>query len=87
MAFRAFSLGYIISSMIQDFVTRERMKRSLGDAGPKSVGLATFFGFISSSCSFAAIATSKSLFKKGAGLVPALAFLLASTSPPKTSIA
>jgi len=80
MALWAFVLGYIFSSCIQVFVTRERMKQSMGQAGAKSVGLATFFGFISSSCSFAALATSKSLFKTGAGLVPSLAFLLASTN-------
>lgn len=80
MAFWAFGLGYLISSMIQVFVTRERMKKGMGEAGAKSVGLATFFGFISSSCSFAALATTRSLFTKGAGLVPALAFLLASTN-------
>ena len=77
MAFWAFGLGYLISSMIQVFVTRERMKKGMGEAGAKSVALATFFGFISSSCSFAALATTRSLFTKGAGLIPALAFLLA----------
>lgn len=80
MAFWAFGLGYLISSMIQVFVTRERMKESMGEAGPKSVALGTFFGFISSSCSFAALATTRSLFTKGAGLIPSLAFLLASTN-------
>ncbi|MFP4355203.1 MAG: permease [Phycisphaerae bacterium] len=80
MAFWAFCLGYLISSMIQVFVTRQRMKQTMGEAGPKSVGLGTFFGFISSSCSFAALSTSRSIFQKGAGLVPALAFLLASTN-------
>lgn len=80
MAMWAFILGYFISSMIQVFVTRERMKRTMGKAGAKSVGLATFFGFISSSCSFAALATTKSLFKKGAGLIPSVAFLLSSTN-------
>jgi len=80
MAFWAFGLGYLISSLIQVFVTRERMRRSLGDTGPRSVGLATFFGFLSSSCSFAALATTRSLFSKGAGLMPSLAFLLASTN-------
>jgi hypothetical protein len=79
-AFWAFALGYLISSAIQVFVTRERMQRAMGEAGAKSVGLATFFGFISSSCSFAALATTRALFAKGAGLVPALAFLLASTN-------
>src|SRR6056297_3005502 len=80
MAFWAFGLGYLISSMIQVFITQARMKRTMGEAGPKSVALGTFFGFISSSCSFAALATSRSLFAKGAGIVPALAFLLASTN-------
>ena len=80
MALWAFCLGYTISSMIQVFVTRERMRRSMGQAGPRSVALGTFFGFISSSCSFAALSTTRALFQKGAGLVPALAFLLASTN-------
>ncbi len=80
MAFWAFGLGYLISSMIQVFVTRERMRRHLGETGAASVGLGAFFGFVSSSCSFAALATTRSLFAKGAGLVPALAFLLASTN-------
>lgn len=80
MAFWAFGLGYLISSMIQVFVTRERMQKSMGESGPRSVALGSLFGFISSSCSFAALATTRSLFTKGAGLVPALAFLLASTN-------
>lgn len=80
MAFWAFALGYLISSAIQVFVTRERMRKSMGEAGAKSVGLATLFGFISSSCSFAALATTRALFAKGAGLIPSLAFLLASTN-------
>ena len=80
MALWAFGLGYLISSMIQVFVTRERMKKSMGEAGARSVFLGSFFGFLSSSCSFAALATTRSLFTKGAGLVPSLAFLLASTN-------
>ncbi|MCA8969229.1 MAG: permease [Planctomycetes bacterium] len=80
MALWAFGLGYLVSSMIQVFMTRERMRRSMGDAGARSVLLGSFFGFVSSSCSFAALATTRSLFAKGAGLVPSLAFLLASTN-------
>jgi len=79
-AFWAFCLGYLISAAIQIFVTRERMQRAMGTTGAKSVALATFFGFISSSCSFAALATTRTLFRKGAGLIPSLAFLLASTN-------
>jgi len=80
MAFWAFCLGYTISSAIQVFVTRERMRRTMGEAGPRSVLLGAFFGFISSSCSFAALSSARALFQKGAGLAPALAFLLASTN-------
>ncbi|WP_318308560.1 permease [Flagellimonas crocea] len=80
MALWAFALGYLISSMIQVFVTEKRMQNMMGDKGKKSVLLGTFFGFISSSCSFSALATSKSLFKKGASFVSSIAFLLASTN-------
>ena len=66
--------------MIQVFVTKERMQKSMGKTGPKSVALGTFFGFISSSCSFAALSTTRALFVKGAGLIPSLAFMLASTN-------
>lgn len=80
MALWAFALGYIVSSLIQVLVTRNRMQRMMGDTGAKSVAIGTFFGFISSSCSFAALSTTRALFQKGAGLVPALAFMLASTN-------
>ena len=80
MALWAFALGYIISSLIQVLVTQKRMKAAMGDTGPKSIALGTFFGFISSSCSFAALSTTRALFQKGAGLVPSLAFMLSSTN-------
>lgn len=80
MALWAFILGYIISSMIQVFVTEKRMQKTMGKDESKSVLLGTFFGFISSSCSFAALASAKSLFKKGASFVSSIAFLLASTN-------
>ncbi|MHA7128623.1 permease [Algoriphagus namhaensis] len=80
MALWAFILGYAISSLIQIFVTESRMKSAMGDPSAKSVFLGTFFGFISSSCSFSALATSKSLFQKGASFVASIAFLLASTN-------
>ena len=80
MAFWAFGLGYLISSMIQVFVSREKMQEVMGEGGPRSVSLGAVFGFISSSCSFSALSTTRSLFIKGAGLIPSLAFLLASTN-------
>ena len=80
MALWAFVLGYIISSMIQIFVTEKKMQETMGGAESKGVLLGTFFGFISSSCSFAALASTKSLFKKGASFISSIAFLLASTN-------
>jgi len=80
MALWAFCLGYLISSLIQVFLTRQQMSDMMGEAGAGSVGLGALFGFISSSCSFAALSTTRALFQKGAGLVPSLAFLLASTN-------
>ncbi|MBD1260687.1 permease [Maribacter polysiphoniae] len=80
MALWAFILGYIISSMIQIFVTEKRMQKAMGENEDKSMLLGTFFGFISSSCSFSALAGTKSIFKKGASFVSSIAFLLASTN-------
>ncbi|MBP0050105.1 permease [Marinobacterium sp. AK62] len=80
MALWAFILGYIISSLIQVLVTRQRMQQAMGKEGPKSMLLGTFFGFISSSCSFSALSTTRAIFNKGAGLAPSLAFMLASTN-------
>ncbi|MDX1543376.1 MAG: permease [Christiangramia sp.] len=80
MALWAFALGYVISSGIQVFVTEKRMQKTMGKEESKGLLLGTFFGFISSSCSFAALASTKSLFKKGASFVSSIAFLLASTN-------
>jgi uncharacterized membrane protein YraQ (UPF0718 family) len=76
----AFVLGYFISAMIQAFVPKGRLTPYLGGPGVKSVGLATTFGSISSSCSFAALAAARALVMKGAHFVAAVAFMFASTN-------
>jgi uncharacterized membrane protein YraQ (UPF0718 family) len=76
----AFILGYFVSSMIQAFVPKGRLTPYMGGPGPKSLSLATGFGAISSSCSFAALATARSLVLKGAHFVAAVAFMFASTN-------
>jgi uncharacterized membrane protein YraQ (UPF0718 family) len=78
--FWALMLGFIISGLIMAFVPKGRLTNILGKAGPKEIFLATFFGALSSSCSYAAASMSRSLFQKGAHIVSALAFLLASTN-------
>lgn len=76
----AFVLGYFISAMIQAFVPKGRLTPYLGGPDAKSVGLATAFGAISSSCSFAALAAARALVMKGAHFVAAIAFMFASTN-------
>jgi uncharacterized membrane protein YraQ (UPF0718 family) len=73
-------LGFLISAIIQAAVSKQQMVRRLGKAGLREVSLATAYGAASSSCSYAAAAVSKTLFKKGAALTPSLAFLFASTN-------
>ncbi len=74
------ALGFLISGMIQAYVSRARMSQALGKASVKEIALAAGFGAASSSCSYAAIAAAKSMFKRGAHLIPALAFMFASTN-------
>ncbi len=79
-SFWALEFGYTVSAAIQVVVTRSQMARTLGKRSWKRATLAGFFGFISSSCSFAAIAASRSVLVKGAHPINALAFLIASTN-------
>jgi uncharacterized membrane protein YraQ (UPF0718 family) len=78
--FWALVLGFACSALLQVFVRRESMMRHFGQANLRSVGLATFLGAVSSSCSYAAAAAARSAFKKGAHLVPTLAFMFAATN-------
>jgi uncharacterized membrane protein YraQ (UPF0718 family) len=78
--FWALAFGFGVSAFLQVFVRRESMTKQFGHANLRSVGLATFLGAVSSSCSYAAAAATRSAFKKGADLVPALAFMFASTN-------
>ncbi|MDY6780181.1 MAG: permease, partial [Halobacteria archaeon] len=66
---------------VEAWVSKEEISDLLRGEGPREVALGTFFGFVSSSCSFSAVATSKNLFKKGASAAAALAaFMFASTN-------
>lgn len=76
----AFVLGYFISAMIQAFVPKSKLTPHMGKGDAKSVSLATLFGAASSSCSFAALATARALFVKGAHFIATVAFMFASTN-------
>lgn len=76
----ALLLGFMLSGAIQAFVSKEGMVNYMGDASPRSILNAMGFGVASTSCSFGDIAATKTLFKKGAHIIPSVTFLIASTN-------
>jgi uncharacterized membrane protein YraQ (UPF0718 family) len=76
----ALILGFGISAMVQAVVSKREMRRLLPDDAPRSIALAAGLGAASSSCSYAAVALARSLFRKGADFTAAMAFEL----PPPT---
>lgn len=73
-------LGFGLSAVVQALVSHRTLARLLGDDSPRSLTLATLFGVASSSCSYAAVALARSLFRKGASFTAAMVFELASTN-------
>ena len=73
-------LGFGLSGIVQAVVSHKAMARLLGDDSPRSITFAGLFGIASSSCSYAAVALARSLFRKGASFTSAMAFELASTN-------
>ena len=73
-------LGFALSGVVQAVVTKSEMSRLLPDSSPRSIVVASALGAASSSCSYAAVALARSLFRKGADFVAAMAFQFASTN-------
>lgn len=77
----ALVLGFMIAGAVEAWVSKEEITGLLEGHGPREIVLGTFFGFVSSSCSYSAVATSKNIFKKGASAAASLAaFMFASTN-------
>ncbi|HTU75162.1 MAG TPA: permease [Trebonia sp.] len=76
----ALILGFALSAVIQAVVRRSTVVRLLGDARPRTLVLAAGLGAASSSCSYAAVALARALFRKGADFTAAMAFEIASTN-------
>jgi uncharacterized protein len=73
-------LGFALSAVIAALIRRETITRLLGDDKPRTLAVATGFGAVSSSCSYAAVALARALFRKGASFTAAMAFEIASTN-------
>jgi len=76
----ALILGFAISGAVQAVVSKAEMGRLLPDDSPRSLAIATGLGAASSSCSYAAVAMARSVFRKGADFTSAMAFQFASTN-------
>src|SRR5216684_4505864 len=76
----ALILGFALSAVVQAVVRRSTIIRLLGDDRPRTLAIAAGFGAASSSCSYAAVALARSLFRKGASFTAAMAFEIASTN-------
>jgi uncharacterized protein len=74
------ALGFLLSSVVETLVSKQAVSRLLGRDTPKSVALATALGAASSSCSYAAVAVARTLFRKGATFANAVIFEFASTN-------
>jgi hypothetical protein len=73
-------LGFALSAVVQAVVSHQQMSRLLPDDRPASIAKALALGAASSSCSYAAVAVARSVFRKGADFAAAMAFEMASTN-------
>jgi uncharacterized protein len=76
----ALILGFTLSAVIQAVVRRSTVVALLGDDRPRTLAVAAGLGAASSSCSYAAVALARSLFRKGADFTAAMAFEIGSTN-------
>lgn len=76
----ALILGFALSAVIQAVVSKEEMSHMLPDDSPRTIAVACGLGAASSSCSYAAVALARSMFRKGANFTAAMAFQFASTN-------
>src|SRR5262252_2541709 len=73
-------LGFTLAAIVQALVRREAIVALLGDDRPRTLAVAAGLGAASSSCSYAAVALARALFRKGANFTAAMAFEIASTN-------
>jgi uncharacterized protein len=76
----ALILGFALSAIVQAVVRRSTIVALLGDDRPRTLAVAAGLGAASSSCSYAAVALARSLFRKGANFTAAMAFEIGSTN-------
>lgn len=73
-------LGFGLSAIIQTVVSHRKMGELLPDDKPRTIAKSSLLGAASSSCSYAAVAISRTIFRKGGNFTAAMAFEIASTN-------
>ncbi|WP_372664762.1 permease [Amycolatopsis kentuckyensis] len=76
----ALILGFLLSAVVQAVVRKSTIVRLMGDDRPRTLAVASLLGAASSSCSYAAVALARSLFRRGAHFTAAMAFEIGSTN-------
>ncbi|ABK67421.1 MULTISPECIES: permease [Mycobacterium avium complex (MAC)] len=76
----ALILGFALSAVVQAVVRRTTIVALMGDARPRTLAVSAGLGAASSSCSYAAVALARALFRKGADFTAAMAFEIGSTN-------
>src|SRR3954471_21864681 len=76
----ALILGFTLSAVVQAVVRRQSIIRRMGSSSARALAVSSGLGAASSSCSYAAVALARSLFRKGASFAAAMAFQIASTN-------
>jgi uncharacterized membrane protein YraQ (UPF0718 family) len=74
------AFGFLLSAIVQTVVSRQAVAGALGRFDLRGVALAGGLGAASSSCSYAAVAVARALFRKGAHFANAIIFEFASTN-------
>ncbi|GAC1685157.1 MAG: permease [Candidatus Dormibacteraceae bacterium] len=74
------AFGFLLSAMVQTVVSKRAVAGALGRPDLKGFVLSLGFGAASSSCSYAAVAVARALFRRGAHFVNAIIFEFASTN-------
>jgi uncharacterized membrane protein YraQ (UPF0718 family) len=74
------AFGFLLSAIVQTVISRQAVAGALGRFDLRGVALASGLGAASSSCSYAAVAVARALFRKGAHFANAIIFEFASTN-------
>ncbi len=76
----ALCFGFLLSAVIEAVVSKAQLSKLLPDSSPRTILKASALGAASSSCSYAATALARTLFRKGADFIASMAFQFASTN-------